>query len=94
MALTIGDASGKGLAAALMIANVQSSLRIAALFTGNDVAALLNAVNRQVHASAPRRSVRYIILWRVRRKDADARVRERWSSPADGPPTRGLNHLS
>ena len=36
LALVVGDASGKGLAAALMIACVQSSLRTAALFTGND----------------------------------------------------------
>lgn len=52
LALTIGDASGKGLAAALMISNVQSSLRTAALFTGDDVAAVLKAVNRQVHGSS------------------------------------------
>ncbi len=52
LALGIGDASGKGLAAALMISNVQSSLRTAALFAGNDVAAVLGAVNRQVHASS------------------------------------------
>lgn len=36
LALAIGDASGKGLAAALMISNVQSSLRTAALFTGGN----------------------------------------------------------
>ena len=35
-----------------MIANVQSSLRTAALFAGNDMAALLKAVNLQVHASS------------------------------------------
>ena len=52
LALTIGDASGKGLAAALMISNVQSSLRTAALFTGNEPAAVLRAVNRQVYASS------------------------------------------
>lgn len=52
LALTVGDASGKSLAAALMISNVQSSLRTAALFTGNDGAAALRAVNRQVHASS------------------------------------------
>jgi phosphoserine phosphatase RsbU/P len=52
LALTIGDASGKGLAAALMIANVQSSLRTAALLSGNDLAAVLGVVNRQVHASS------------------------------------------
>jgi phosphoserine phosphatase RsbU/P len=52
VALAIGDASGKGLAAALMMSNVQSSLRTAALFTGNDAAAALTAVNRQVYASS------------------------------------------
>ncbi len=53
LALAVGDASGKSLAAALMISNVQSSLRTAALFTGTDVAAALRAVNRQVYASSP-----------------------------------------
>jgi phosphoserine phosphatase RsbU/P len=52
LALAVGDASGKGLAAALMISNVQSSLRTAALFAGNDAAAALGAVNRQVYGSS------------------------------------------
>ena len=52
LALAVGDASGKGLAAALMISNVQSSLRTAAAFAGNDGAAVLGAVNRQVYASS------------------------------------------
>lgn len=52
LALAIGDASGKGLAAALMIANVQSSLRTAVLFAPNDPAAVVAAVNRQVYASS------------------------------------------
>jgi sigma-B regulation protein RsbU (phosphoserine phosphatase) len=52
LALVVGDASGKGLAAALMIASVQSSLRTAALFTGNDLAALLKIVNLQAYASS------------------------------------------
>jgi sigma-B regulation protein RsbU (phosphoserine phosphatase) len=52
LALAVGDASGKGLAAALMIANVQSSLRTAALFTGSDTAAAVGAVNRQAYASS------------------------------------------
>ena len=52
LAVTVGDASGKGLAGALMISNVQSSLRTAASFTGNDGAAALTAVNRQVYASS------------------------------------------
>jgi phosphoserine phosphatase RsbU/P len=52
LALAVGDASGKGLAAALMISNVQSSLRTAVLFTPNDGAAALRAVNRQVFGSS------------------------------------------
>ena len=52
LAVTVGDASGKGFAAALMISNVQSSLRTAALFTGDDAATLLGIVNRQVYTSS------------------------------------------
>jgi phosphoserine phosphatase RsbU/P len=52
LALAVGDASGKGLPAALMISNVQSSLRTAASFAGNDGPAVLTAVNRQVYASS------------------------------------------
>jgi sigma-B regulation protein RsbU (phosphoserine phosphatase) len=52
LAVVVGDASGKGLAAALMIANVQSSLRTAASLAGDDGAAVLRAVNRQVYASS------------------------------------------
>ena len=52
IAVAVGDASGKGLAAALMISNVQSSLRTAAFLTGNHVAEVLGAVNRQVYGSS------------------------------------------
>jgi len=52
MGFAIGDASGKGLAAALMIANVQSSLRTAAIFAGNDLPAFFAIVNRQAYASS------------------------------------------
>jgi sigma-B regulation protein RsbU (phosphoserine phosphatase) len=52
LALVVGDASGKGLAAALMMANVQSSLRTAALFTRDDLAVLLKVVNHQTYASS------------------------------------------
>lgn len=51
-ALVVGDASGKGLAAALMIASVQSCLRAAALFTGDDLEALLKVVNHLAYASS------------------------------------------
>lgn len=52
LALAVGDASGKSLAAALMISSVQSSLRTAAAFAGDDAAAVVRAVNAQVYASS------------------------------------------
>jgi sigma-B regulation protein RsbU (phosphoserine phosphatase) len=52
LALTIRDASGKGLAAARMIASFQSAIRMAALFYGNDLAAALRVVSRQVQVSS------------------------------------------
>jgi phosphoserine phosphatase RsbU/P len=52
LALVVGDASGKGVPAALMIASVQSSLRTAALFTGENLATLLKIVNLQAYASS------------------------------------------
>jgi len=50
LALAIGDASGKSLAGALMISSVQSSLRTAASFAGDDAAAVVRTVNAQVYA--------------------------------------------
>jgi sigma-B regulation protein RsbU (phosphoserine phosphatase) len=52
LAFAIGDASGKSLAAALMIANVQSSLRTAAFFTGDHPATVIDTVNRQLQAAS------------------------------------------
>lgn len=45
--MLVGDASGKGVAAALMMASVQASLRTAALFTGDNLTGLLRVVNAQ-----------------------------------------------
>ena len=53
LVLAVVDASGKGLPAALMAANVQSSLRKAAGFAGTDAVAVVRAVNRQVYSSSP-----------------------------------------
>ncbi|HKQ86269.1 MAG TPA: PP2C family protein-serine/threonine phosphatase [Candidatus Acidoferrales bacterium] len=52
LAFAIGDACGKGLPAALLISNVQSSLRTAMLFAGNDGAKVMNAVNHQVYTTS------------------------------------------
>ncbi len=53
VALTVADASGKGLPAALIMANVQSSLRTAAWFAPEDPSVVVTAVNRQLHACSP-----------------------------------------
>jgi sigma-B regulation protein RsbU (phosphoserine phosphatase) len=53
VALAVADASGKGLPAALLIANVQSSLRTAAMFAPEDPGAVVTAVNCQLHACSP-----------------------------------------
>jgi sigma-B regulation protein RsbU (phosphoserine phosphatase) len=50
VAFAAPDASGNGLPAALLIANVQSTLRTAALFAPEDMAAVVTAVNRQLYA--------------------------------------------
>ena len=50
LGLAIGDASGKSLAAALMISSVQSSLRTAVSFAGEEAASVLRTVNSQVYA--------------------------------------------
>jgi sigma-B regulation protein RsbU (phosphoserine phosphatase) len=52
LAVLVGDASGKGLAAALMMASVGASLRTASVFTAHDLGALLRVVNLQACASS------------------------------------------
>jgi sigma-B regulation protein RsbU (phosphoserine phosphatase) len=52
VALAVGDASGKGLAAALMMSSVHASLRTALSFTGGDGCAALAAVNHEVYSSS------------------------------------------
>jgi len=61
IAMLVGDASGKGVAAALMMASVQASLRTAAQFTGNNLAGLFRAAN--VHACASSLAERYATLF-------------------------------
>jgi sigma-B regulation protein RsbU (phosphoserine phosphatase) len=61
LGLLVADASGKGLAAALMIANVQSSLRTAATFIGDDLAELIRVVNHQAFTCSP--AERYATLF-------------------------------
>jgi Stage II sporulation protein E (SpoIIE) len=54
IAMFVGDASGKGIAAALMIASVQASLRTAAQFTGDNLVGFSEPL---MFRPAPRRSL-------------------------------------
>ncbi|MGA7919508.1 MAG: SpoIIE family protein phosphatase [Candidatus Acidiferrales bacterium] len=51
--IAIGDVSGKGIGAALMMASLQASLRAQALHYHLDLSALLRDVNRLVYESSP-----------------------------------------
>lgn len=52
LAVAVGDASGKGLPGALMVSNVQSSVRTASFFAADNLPVTLEAVNRQVYESS------------------------------------------
>jgi sigma-B regulation protein RsbU (phosphoserine phosphatase) len=51
--IAIGDVSGKGIGAALLMASLQASLRAQALHPHLDLTALIRDVNRLVHESSP-----------------------------------------
>src|SRR5215467_1496721 len=51
--IAIGDVSGKGIGAALVMANLQGSLRTQVLQTGSDIETLITDVNRLVWESSP-----------------------------------------
>src|SRR5205807_3120412 len=46
LGIAIGDVSGKGIGAALMMAGLQASLRAQASITGNNLAELMSTMNR------------------------------------------------
>lgn len=51
--IAVGDVSGKGIGAALVMANLQASVRAQALHAHADPATLIGLVNRLVHESSP-----------------------------------------
>jgi sigma-B regulation protein RsbU (phosphoserine phosphatase) len=52
VALLVGDVSGKGVGAALLMANIQASLRTR-LALGQDLSAIADAIDRDVDANSP-----------------------------------------
>jgi sigma-B regulation protein RsbU (phosphoserine phosphatase) len=53
LGIAIGDISGKGIPAALLMASLQASLRGQAMDGGHDLARLMTRVNRLVHDASP-----------------------------------------
>jgi sigma-B regulation protein RsbU (phosphoserine phosphatase) len=53
LGLAIGDISGKGIPAALLMASLQASVRGQSLGSGNDIAGLMNNVNQLVFDASP-----------------------------------------
>ena len=51
--IAVGDVSGKGIGAALMMASLQASVRAQALHSAQEVAGLIDNVNELVHSSSP-----------------------------------------
>lgn len=51
--IAIGDVSGKGIGAALLMASLQASLKAQALHSHSDLSVLIGDVNRLVHESSP-----------------------------------------
>jgi DNA-binding GntR family transcriptional regulator len=51
--IAIGDVSGKGIGAALLMASLQASLKAQALHPHSDLSVLVSDVNRLVHESSP-----------------------------------------
>ena len=52
VALLVGDVSGKGVGAALLMANIQASLRTR-LSLGQDLSAITDAIDRDIEANSP-----------------------------------------
>jgi sigma-B regulation protein RsbU (phosphoserine phosphatase) len=52
VALLVGDVSGKGVGAALLMANIQASLRTR-LALGQDLSAIADAIDRDIEANSP-----------------------------------------
>ena len=81
IAVLVGDVSGKGVGAALLMANIQATLR-ARLQLESDLAQLADSVDRDIAANTPPEV--YITLFRRAARPAATRtaVRERGTQPA------------
>ncbi len=89
--LAVGDVSGKGISAALLMASLRASLRGVTLDSPRDFAKLMHQVNRLVYEASGFESVRDILFCVLRSGNARTRLRERRAQSAGGPSRLGNN---
>lgn len=73
LGLAVGDISGKGIAAALLMASLQASLRSQCALALDDIGSLLRSVNRVFHENTPEAS--YATLFFAEYQDENQRLR-------------------
>ena len=88
MGLAVGDVSGKGLSAALLMASLQGSLRSLASADGARVDEIVGDVNRQLCSLTESNSLRDALLRNLRRSPARAFLCQRRAQRADAPAGR------
>jgi sigma-B regulation protein RsbU (phosphoserine phosphatase) len=86
--IVLADASGKGVPAALLMANLIGCLRSHAASAGDDLAAALRAVNRQFHQSTAQERYATLFLGVY----DDARRRLRYANCGHNPPLLLRSH--
>ncbi len=81
LAVLVGDVSGKGISAALLMANIQATLR-ARLPLEPDLARLTTAIDKEIEAGDAARRVRHAVSRHRPPAREDAALRQRGPSPA------------
>jgi catechol 2,3-dioxygenase-like lactoylglutathione lyase family enzyme len=76
LALVIGDIAGKGIAAALLMANLQANLRSQCATAADQPGKFLQSVNQLFCANTAGRRLRNLFLFRIRRRVAPSALRQ------------------
>ena len=87
VALLVGDVSGKGVGAALLMANIQASLRTR-FALGQGLSAIAEAIDRDIEANSPGPGLRDALHRDLRSGDAADALRQRRAQSAVRPPRR------
>ena len=84
IAIVIGDVSGKGMAAALLMSNLQAIVRAFA-HAGLEPRELCEKANRLIAATVAAGEIHYVLLRRCRRRAHASRLLQRRPQPAHAP---------